>query len=268
MNFITLTRHAIKRSRRLWLSYDVIGLAFLWLYMQTFPIVQSQSTNYAQIIKALPKGLASAFNITDVAPTLMSFLSSKHFGLIWPLMIIIFVMSQAASAIAREIEQRTIGFLLSQAISRSTIYWSRWTAAVIGLLQFVLVTELTTWLFARAYNYAVSFGDVWHLGLLGFLFGLAILGLSFMVSAVVSSGSKVNAIVGGGMLVMYVLFIAASLENNLSKLGYLSLFKYYSPGDVVTSGAISLQSVWVYTLVATITTYLGYGWFSRRDIDV
>jgi len=268
MIFYNLVKQALKAKRTLWATYSAIGLGFLLLYISVFPSIQNQSANYSQIFATLPKGLILAFNITDAAPTLMGYLSSKHFGLVWLLMIILLVISYGSFVIAKEVETRTMGFLLSQPINRIKLYLARFSAGTIGLAIFVIISELVTWPLAKAFNYTIDIKGVLLVGVAGFLFGLSILGLSFMLSAMSSSAARVSAWSGMVVLVMYAIFIASSLVTNLDKLKYLSLFHYFSPGDIVTDNSISLLSIIVFVLFTAVTATLGAVIFQKKQIQV
>jgi ABC-2 type transport system permease protein len=268
MIFYNLVKQALKAKRTLWATYSAMGLGFLLLYISVFPSIQDQSASYKQIFATLPKGLMLAFNITDAVPTLMGYLSSKHFGLVWLLMIILLVISYGSFVIAKEVETRTMGFLLSQPINRVKLYLARFSAGTIGLAVFIVVSEVVAWPLAKAFSYSIDLKGVLLVGLAGFLFGLSVLGLSFMISAMSSSAARVSAWSGVIVLAMYAIFIASSLVAELDNLKYLSLFHYFSPGDIVTNNSISLSSIIVFVLFAFVTATIGAVIFQKRQIQI
>lgn len=266
--FWQLCFQAARARRRMWLAFSAAGAGFLWLYLSVYPTVQQQAVDYNKILEHLPKGVVAAFNISQTATTLMGFLASKHFGLVWALMLIMLTISYGGFVVAREVEAKTMGLLLAQPISRAQLYASRWLTGLVGLAGFVVLSELIVWPLAHAYNYAISGREVLLIGLLGWLFGFAVLGLAMLVSAWASEGSTVTGGAGGLILVMYVAYLISSLEPNLDKLKYVSLFHYFSPGSVITDGHLSLSSVVVLFAVGLVAGAAGWLVFERRDISV
>jgi len=264
----TLILQALKAKRMLWIVYSIIGLGFILLYVAIFPSIQGQSADYDKIFASLPKGLVLALNISNVEPTLMGYLSSKHFGLIWLVIIILLVVTYSGFAIAKEIETKTMGFLLSQPIKRVNLYLSRFTAGIIGLVVFICISEIIVWPLAKICNYTIDVKGVLLLGFSGLLFGISVLSLGFMFSALSSTAAKVSALSGGILLVMYAAFIASSLVPSLDKLKYLSLFHYISPGAIIQNDSVTLSSIIVFIVFSFTTTLIGIFAFKKRQVLV
>jgi ABC-2 type transport system permease protein len=263
-----LFKQTVRNNRVSWLIYSLVGLIFLVLYVPIFPSIQQQQDTLNKVYSSLPKGILEAFNITQTSATLMGFLTSKHFAFVWILMVIFLMLSFAGGAIAKEVDKLTMGLLLSLPISRLRIYITRLIAGVFGLVVFIALTELITWPIAKIFNYACPWIDVFNVGLLGFLFGLAVLGIAMMFSALTSDSGKVYGLAGGLLLVMYVINIASQLKDQLDKLKYVSIFHYYIPGDVIDGGHLDHTSLLVLGGTAIVSTVIGAIIFTRRDVSV
>jgi len=263
-----LVLKTIKARRGQWVAFCVLGFLFLILYLATFPAVQKSSADYDKIISTLPKGVLSVFNITESVPTLMGYLSSKHFGFLWALMIIILISSYSSFAIAKEVENRTLGFLLSRPISRLQFYLSRFLTGLVGLIIFIVFTELTTYPLAQIFGYSASFIEILNIAILGAFFGFAVLGLGLMFSALSSESSKSTGYLSTILLIMYVAYIIASLEPRLEFLQNLSIFYYFRPGDLVAGSGLSPSSLAILASTGLIGTLIGAFIFNKRDLDV
>lgn len=268
MKFFRLIARTIKSKRFQWFVYSAIGLMFMTMYVASFDAVQAMAQDYNKILETMPKGVLAAFNITQGTPTLMGFLATKHFGFVWPLMLLMMMIGFAGFSIAKEIETRTMGLLLSQPLKRSTIYLARFVAGVIGIVIFIVATELVTLPLGIVFGYEVDMTQLLLIAVLGLLFGVAVLGISLFVSSIVSNGAKVAGIVGGGMLVMYVLTIVAALSSDFDWLKYFSFFHYFATNDIIANNAIGWQSFAVYGTTAVVTTIAGLVAFQKRDINV
>lgn len=266
--FITLVRQAVRARYGQWLLYGGIGLGFLLLYVSVFPSIQSQASNYDQLYATLPKAFISAFNITNIDPTLLGFLSSKHFGLMWPLLIILCAISYSSFAIAREVELKTMGFLLAQPIKRQTLYAARFTTGCVGLLLLVVLSELIVWPLAAVAGYAINGQAVVLIGLVGLLFGTSVLSMGMFFSALATTAGQVRAYISAVLVSMYAIFIAASLVPEVANIKYLSLFHYFDPGKIVGSGAVEFSSILVFVVWSLIWALAGVFVFKKREVQV
>lgn len=266
--FWELTRKTIRAKRGQWVTFALLGLGFLLLYITTFPAVQKTSADYDKIVSTLPKGVLTAFNITQTTPSLMGYLSSKHFGFLWALMIILLMSSYASYAIAKEIETKTMGLLLSQPVSRLKIYWSRFLSGLLGLTVFIVFSEVLVWPLAHAFNYSIALSEVMSIAILGFAFGAAVLGLGMFFSAGSKEGSRSTAYLSTVMLVMYVAYLTANLEPRFKSLEKISIFNYFKPGTIVSGQGVELNSLFILLAIGAASAILGSTIFNKRDLNV
>lgn len=258
----------VRNRRTSWMIYSVIGLLSLLLYLATFPAVQSISADYNKILATMPKALLQAFNISQSSLTLMGYLTSKHFGLVWPVMMIFLMTSYSGGAMAKEIDTRSMGLLLSLPVSRLRLYLVRVLAGATGLAVFVILTEAVTWPLAKLFNFTLLASDIINLGILGFCFGLAILGLGMMFSSLVSESGKSAGAMAGLVLAMYIINIVAQLDSKLKDAKFISLFHYFLPGSVVDGGHLDMVSLAVLIGVGVAAAAVGAWVFVRRDVSV
>lgn len=259
----------IKDRKGSLIAYTLAGIGLVLLYVALYPSLQGQSQTYAKLMESMPKGFAEAFGVdANFLATLEGYIASEMFSFMWPLLAIFFVVSRAGSAIAGEIEKGTIGTLLSQPVARTKIYWTKAGAAIISFSVFALATVLTTIPFAYLFKLNVALANYFVLALIGFLFGLAIYGFAFMLSAASSDKTKVYGIVGGLLFVMYAANVVSALTKNLSWLKYTSVFHYFDAPAALVHGNITLQSIVLFTVVAFVSLLIGQIVFTNRDISI
>lgn len=251
------------------LYYSLGAFLLVWMYIAIFPSLKPQIQNYAKLAESFPPAMLKAFNISfqDMA-TITGYLNTEHFSFVWPLLLIFFTISLAGSLIAGEIENRTMGLLLSAPISRLKIFVAKYLAIIIGLAIFILLSILTIPPLASAYNESINLNHVLTLAGLCFLFGLALAGISIFFSAILSNKSRVNGLVGAVLVLMYVLNLIAALKDSLSDLKYLSFFYYFNSSQALSSGIIDTTAIWVFALTALIFSLLGLVIFLKRDITI
>lgn len=251
------------------LIYIVAAVIFLWMYVALFPSIKEKSANFNQILDAYPKDMMKAFNI-EISElsfnNLQSFLSMEYFSMVWPIMAIALVVSLAASALAGEIEKGTIVFLLSQPISRLSLFWAKYLAGLFSLAIFIVGSILVTIPLAAIYSIDFVAKNYLIVSALAFFFGAAIFSIGFFFSALFSEKGRVAFLTVGLVLVMYVLNVIANLKESLADLKYGSFFYYFDFKSAVVDGKINAESLWVFGAVIIVFALLAAVIFKKRDI--
>lgn len=251
------------------IAYTLAGVGLVLLYVALYPSLQGQSDAYAKLMESLPKGFASAFGIdTNFLASLQGYIASEMFSFMWPLLVIFFVAARAGSAIAGEIEKSTIGTLLSQPISRTSLYWAKAWAAVLSLIIFTSITVLCTIPFALLFKLDVAIMNYFTLLFIGLLFGLAIYGFTFMLSAISNDKTKVYGVTGGLLFIMYAANIVAGLTQKLSWLKYISVFHYFDAPAALVHNHINGQGILLFSAMALVCLLIGQLCFTKRDISI
>lgn len=259
----------IRQRRWTILSYCVIALAFIWMYMAIFPSFQKESANFNKLLEAYPKALLEAFNIKDLQiSTVEGYITAEHFSFVWPIMVILLVLSTAGQAIAGEIERGTMAIALSLPISRLKIFLSKYLAGLIILSTFCVFSILSIFPLASVMDLAIKAPNIWLVTLISFLFGWVILSAGMMVSSFAKERSTVYFTIGGLLLVMYVINVVSGLIKSAENLKYASIFNYYVPSDALVKGEVETLPIVVMSGVAIICFVIGAIAFVRRDISV
>ena len=264
----TLVGITLKQKRVALIAYCLGGFAMIWLYVSIYPSMQAQIGDYTKLINSLPKGLMKAFGAEIVTNNFEGIIGTKLFGFIWPLIMLFLTISFSCTSIAGEIEKTTMGLWLSAPVSRLKVYWSKYIAVLVALTLFMFLTVLAVLPMAGAYNIDVSSKHILLLSLVGGLFALAIIGVTFLVSSIFSEKSRVYAVVGGGLVIMYALNLLASLSDTFSNFKYVTLFYYYNSDVLLSGGSINIVSLLVFGLTAVIGVVAGAIIFNRRDISI
>ena len=248
--------------------YLVISISFVWMYVALFPTMQEQAEKLKQAFESYPQALMKAFNISfeNFFDTLQGFMAGEYFSLLWPIIMIILVLSYSASAIAGEIEAGTIELLLAQPISRLKIFLAKYFSGIVIIVAFIAISNFSVVPLAVLHNVDYKPENFLTMSILGFLFAFAIFGIGMMLSAFFSSKGKVAAIVGGVLIIMYALNLFSSFKESLDKLKYASFFYYYDFNKAVVNNQIEPLNILVFLAVGIICAVVGAVLFVKRDI--
>ncbi|MFA5107010.1 MAG: ABC transporter permease subunit [Patescibacteria group bacterium] len=257
----------LKDRRISLLVYCLSGVAFLEMYVAIYPSIFSQAARFNELFQSYPKEFLKAFGVDRLdMSTLENYIAMEHFSMIWPLMMIILMISIAGGALAGEIERGTIELVLSRPISRLKLFIGRYTYGFIALAIFILTTVFMIIPLAELHNVTYDAGRYYLIAILGLLFGLAVFSLAMLASALFSEKGRVSMIMGGLLVLMYVLNLVAALKENLSDLKYLSFFHYFDAQSALTKGELNLTSVWVFAGIIVVSTIVGAVVWKRRDV--
>ena len=159
-------------------------LALLAATVAFYPSLRGQDT-FEELFESMPRGLLSLFGVEEAADLLSSFgfINSRMFASIGPIVLIIFAISRATTAIAGQEEERTMDLLLAQPISRDRVVLEQFMAVV--TLTFVLAGAIFVGLVISNPIVDLEFS---LLGMAAACTGLALLSLLFGALALAVGG--------------------------------------------------------------------------------
>lgn len=260
---------ALKQKRWSILTYCLLAVGFLVMYMSVFPTIQAQAQNFNKLLQSYPKAFMKAFDVNASAfSTLGGYLAVEAYGVIWQILVILLGTSFAGNALAGEVESGTLALTLSMPISRVRVYLARYLAGLTILALFVTSSMFLLIPLAALRHDNISSVAILKLGLNGWLWGVAIYSFGYMISALFEERSHVYQAVGGVVLGMYALNIFSGLLPRLDKSKYVSIFHYYSASTVLVNSRLDSLALVVLTLTSLLTCSVGLILFSRRDISI
>ncbi len=221
--------------------------------------------DFINIFATFPDALVAMIGGVDMG-TPTGFLTGEVFALVGPISIIVLVASIGSRALAGEEEARTMGFLLSNPVPRSTVILEKAQAMTAHVLIFGVVTFAGTWIGVRIAGLdEVGVSGIAAISLLLSLFGLTFGFAALFVSAL--SGLKRVAVWGvtGLAVTTWFVFSFFPLSESFEPLVRFSPWDWYLGGDPLLNGmdwagAGLLLGVALVLLGASIPV------FNRRDL--
>ena len=260
----------IKDKKVSLIVYCVAAALIMWMYVAMFPTIQEEAESFNELIKNYPEGFMKAFGIDEqiTFDKVENFLSIEHFSLVWPIMMIFFMIAIATFSLATEVEKGTAEILLSRPVSRVEIFLARYLAGIIILLIFTLISVYSLIPLAELHNIEYALENYCTMTILGLLFGWAVFSFAMMLSAIFSEKGRVYMIGGMTIVGMYIANVASSLLEKLENLQYISFFHYYDYQAALVENHIDELSIYVFIGVAVVCTCVGLIWFNKRDVAV
>ncbi len=226
------------------------------------PIYAYMQPNMAQLADSYPPQLLAFFGGGDLG-TPEGFFQLETFGLIGPLAIMVVTISLGSKSIAGEENNRTLGMLLANPVSRSYVLTQKMIALLIwgfvvalaifaGVATANLVSDL-------GMNYLNIFAACVNLLLLGYLFGA----VAFLIGAASGRVGLAIGVSAGAAVVLQVVNAMASINGGWWE--KFTPFYWYSGTDPLNNG-VSIEGIVILVLATGVTISSSYLAFNRRDL--
>lgn len=256
---------ALWDQRRGILGWSVAVAAVGVLYASFYPSMNNP--DMAAALEAFPEGLLEALGMADITSP-AGYLGSTTYGLLGPVLMIIFGGTLGVRAIAGDEESGRLDVLLAHPVERWTVVVQRAAAMLVGLALAGAV------LFAAmvAVSGPAQFDQIGvanlaaastHLVLLGLVFG----SLGLAVGAATGSRSLAWGVVAATAVLTY---LANSLGPTVEALAWtqdVSPFHYYSGGRPLVNG-LQVSDALILVAASLVLVAIAVVGFRRRDIGV
>lgn len=265
-----LLKRSIFEKRKSLIAMSLVCALLVWMYVAFYPGIKEESAALQEAFSNYPEGFLKVFGIDpaefNIFDTFESFLTVEHYSLLWPLVIIIFVISMGGSFIAGEVDDKTIEFLLAQPISRLKIFFSKYIAGIFLILILTFVSVYSVMPFTSLHDVEIQLENYAYIAFLGFLFAIAIYCVSLMFSSMFSSKSRAASVTTGILIVMYALKLMSAFKESVENVKYLSFFHYFDYNAALVNKEIRVESILVFLLTAFVCTVVGAFVWVRRDV--
>ncbi|MFH1537080.1 MAG: ABC transporter permease subunit [Patescibacteria group bacterium] len=249
--------------------YCLATALFVWMYVGMFPTISEQSEEFEAAFNSYPEEFFQAFNIEELSfDTIEKFLAIEQYSIVWPIMVLFFVISFAGVALSGAIERGVIENVLAKPVSRMRIFFGRYLAGLIALIIFTAVSIFSIIPLCELHNVEYNASAHSYMFIMALLFGWAVYSIAMMVSAMFSERSKTYMITGSTILLMYVANLVSSLIEELENLKYASFFYYFDYNGAIIHEELYGVGVTIFIAVAIVCTCIGALWFNKRDIAV
>lgn len=205
--------------------------------------------------------LGGAYDLT----TPEGWLGAELLPLLGPLIFIVFAISFATSTLTGEEERGTLNLLLTNPITRMTVYLEKFFAMILGVLALGVVFWVGNIIGTSAASMGLSFLSLaevtFSLVLLGMLFGAFALALG----GVTGKSGISKGVAGAVGIISYLLNSMSEIVESLEPFRPVSVFHYYGGGEILRNG-IDFGDVGILLAGTAVLFAIGLYGFQRRDI--
>jgi ABC-2 type transport system permease protein len=260
---LTITTGVLRDARRSLLGWALALGAVSFIYGAFYPAIGADQMQ--EMVELMPEGLASALGY-DQLGSAAGYLSATVFGLLGPILLLVFAIGTGARLIAGEEEDGTLELELTHPVGRRRILAERLLAllaSVVGLIAVLVAVILT--LVATVELTGVTIGNV-----LAAALGLLLLVVAFGSLALAVGAATGRRAVGLGAAaalagLSYVADAVGGMVEEVAWLTDVSPFSWYLAGQPLESGVdvAGFAALGGLTVVATVFALVT---FARRDL--
>jgi ABC-2 type transport system permease protein len=248
-----------KRSLIVWGAALFTVAAF---YISFYPSIGSTPA-MQEMIDSMPQGVAKALGYDQIASA-AGYIGATVFGLIGPVLMLVFGIGAGARMIAGEEEAGSLELELAHPVGRMRLAGERWLAVAIDLCLLTLPVLAASFLLITVLDLDVKFGNLLAMSAGLFLFALAFATTAFAIGA--ATGRRAIAL-GGTAAVAVMAYIAHAIGPQLQGgawMDKISPFGWYL-SDTPLQNGWDFGGLGLLAAVALVMVPLALVTFSNRD---
>ena len=258
----SVLRWALRQQRRAIVGWAIAVAAVSGIYASFFDVIDASEME--ALVEGMPEALVTALGY-DRLGSAAGFLESTVYGLLGPILVLVFGIGYGARVLAGSEEDGTLELELTSAVGRRQVLLERYAALVVQLAVLIAAVTAAVLPLVVTLDMDVAIGGVLAGGLGLFLLALAVSSVGFAAGAV--TGRRVVAL-GVGTAVAVVGYLADALAGLLEDgrlLEAVSPFAWYLSGDPLVEG-VDLAGFGALLAVALVALGVAVVAFERRDL--
>lgn len=258
---IVLSDLRMRRASLLWWSLAV--LAAVAMVDAFYPSI-AQTPAMDQIYGELPESVRDLLGPADITSP-VGYLSSQLYLFFLPVILMVFVIGRAVSALAGEEEGHTLDLLLSQPISRNSLYLHKALGIFISLIFLGVVSLVPTLVLSEPLDFGIPLINFVAVTIHMVLVVLVFASVALAVSAATGRKTLGIAVSAGYGFAGYLVDGLGQSVDWLEPLRPLTPWYWFGANDALTNG-FSASGVLVLCGAAFAAALIGMLMFGRRNL--
>ncbi len=242
----------------------VVGLGVGAMGLSMGPMWLALEDVIGEMLDQFPEQLLAIAGGADMA-TAAGWYTGEMYSIVVPFAVIFVAAASAARAFGGEVENGTIGLVMSTPTRRTRLATDKAVAMIVHVLIAAGLVGFLTWIGIVVSGIDLGIADVVAITFMLSLLAVFVGGISMVISII--SGRGVLAILLG-LLVAVVMYAWSSflpMADAIADLAWLSPWHHYIATDPMGSG-VDWASAALLTILAVLPLLAGVYLFKRRDI--
>ncbi len=252
------------KSFLIWLLILVAMFGFVYA-IYPFIITDETMKSIDDFVNVLPPEVLKAFNL-DMASISTAYGWLKSEGFMFLLLIVGFYSSYLGGTILlKEENDKTIEYINSLPLKRSTILGSKLLVAIIYIVGIVLVLAIFNYLILLIFN-DFNHKQYLLLSITPLFAALPLFSINLFISTFMHKTKKVIPISLGMVFLFYILNVSSELSESVEGIKYLSIYTLSDIRNVITNVEINPTMIIISFLISIVFIILSFIKYNKKEL--
>jgi ABC-2 type transport system permease protein len=261
----------LKEMRRNALSlivWMIVITLFISVTMAVFPVFVKNQSKIAGMMSIIPSELLQFKGISNFNDYL-SVLGFYAMNNIIYMMVLgsIYAIVLSSGILLKEEYNKTAEYLLTRPLTRNEIFISKLSVLTLNVFLLNLVTAFAGFITLELFKDGpFSIRAFLILSLYTLLLNILFGAIGLFLSTLVKRAKPITTFSIGLVLILYFIFTLSKITESISKIGYLSPFRYVNTDAINPNYTIDLWHLLYFIGISVFLTGLSYRLYIRKDI--
>jgi len=261
----------LKELRKNIVSLIIWTVVITFLITLTMSVFRTFMENQAKItgmLNIIPKGALQFKGVSNLND-LMSVLGFYAANNVIYMMVLgsIFAIVLSSNILLKEEYNKTAEYLLTRPVSRSEIFLGKLAVVILNVFLLNLITSLAGFICLEIVKTApFSVNSFLILSAYTLLLNLLFACIGIFISTLVKRARPITAFAIGMVMIFYFIFTISRITESISKLGYLSPFRYVDMNVVSAGYRLDILRLTYFVGLSLILLLFSYRIYLRKDI--
>jgi len=258
-------KHSLRRARGQIIGWGLGAFLYGVLMVSFYSSVESIGAELNTLMESFPPEMLAFFPGFDDFTSPVGYLGTEYFSFM-PIILGIFAVTAGARLLVSDEEKGILDLLMAYPISRSSMFWGRFSAFLVTSMGILLAAWAGLMLPSQSSGLGLTAIELLRPSLP--LFGVMIFFGSFglMLSMLLPAGRTSGAFAGALLIANFLLIGLSSLNENLVPLYEISPFYFYQGSRAIN--ALDWDSLAILLAGSSLFTGVALIRFLRRDLRV
>jgi len=262
---MTAFRMELRRNRSLSVWVAVAMAIYGAVIAAMYPVMVENDALFTAYMKTFPEGFLAAFGMTGSLSDPGIFFSSYIASWLWPIMAAV-VALLVGTRVAVDLDRGFLDLPLATPTSRTRYLAGSIVGQAIVMAVLTVATVGSVWLVGVIVDAGFDPGRYALAGVLCWLFGCAIAGVTTLLAVVSLSRGRTSGIVGGVLVAMYLVFVVVQVDPDWAWLAPVSAWDHFRTTELIDMGTVPAGDLALFTGIALAGWAAALVAFRRRDL--
>jgi ABC-2 type transport system permease protein len=251
------------RSLALWLSVTMAAYGAVMAVM--YPMMVENDELFTAYMETFPKEFLAAFGMTGSLSDPGVFFTTYISSWLWPIMAAVAALL-GGTRVAADLERGFLDLPLATPLSRVRYLASGIVGQVLVMAILAFATVASIWIVGTMVGGAFDALRFAIAGVLCWLFGLAIAGVTTVLAVATLSRGRAAGVAGGILIAMYLLFVVGQISPDWDWLAPLSAWNHFQTTELIDEGTVPVGDMVLFGAIAVLGWTAALLAFRRRDL--